>query len=255
MGIFSSKSISNNYNSKYISKSYLNDYEKLSNVYKRFYRTNMQGNGSLMCNWVELLITQPIQTFIISDLNELNGANIGKVKENMNILVSNFKKVFTSDQLNNEIGNLQLNYKEFNAVIDKIITIISNRDIGNNLITVENSHNHRDLLRILKRDVEKLRTDVSNYIDSYEKSGLFYRFFIDVDWRCQNYKDFIDNEINSFALNCEIKIREIESAFHHFEKIIEILNRPEGSIQFDEMKRLILNNFGYIFKEYRTRTN
>ena len=179
MGIFQSKSISENFNSNYIDKSYLNDYNELSNIYKRFYKSNSQGTDSLMFHWVELIISQPTRTYIINDLAELSSDNIIEdVKENIKILIDNFKKIYKNDSANSS----NLSFSDYDKIIESIISSISNREPGHKVIKLTTKYCLTELLQKLKKDISILRKKVSDHIETYKDTYRLTKLFINTYW-------------------------------------------------------------------------
>lgn len=253
MGLYNSKSKSVNYNSNYIESKYLNRYEELSDIYKQLYQVSTGDSNSTVSLWINLILAQPLSTYIIPELRTNSNEKYGEVINNLDTIFENFEKVFTAKDLSTSIDNKNLDIVKYKSSIDNISNSIWSRGQGNSKIGSKIEFTHRDIIRILKKDVEKFKDEVVKYADSYPNSNWFYKLVVNTKWRHKNYEDFIKNEINSFILKCEIKIREIESALEHLENSKKLITKEISD--FKNRGQIIITNFGYMFTEYRTRHN
>lgn len=250
---FVKKSESQNYNTNYIEKKFIKKYEDLSNVYKKMYQLTTGENDCTVSLWINLLLTQPISTYISPTLkSKYDEETYTQLKSDLKLIYDNFKLVFTSEELD-KVPSATLEIDDYKKHIDAIKDAIWSRKPGNSKIENELPFTHRSILLLLKKEVETFRKDVSAYGKSYKASNLVYKMFINTDWRVKNYENFIDNEISAFIMKIDIKIREIESAQVHLNSALNLI--IEEINERKERGPLISTSLAYIFREYRVRHN
>ncbi len=258
MGIFNSKSDSSNYNSNYIKKNIIKRYKSFSEIYKILYQITGGNNDCRISQWVNLLITQPIQTYVVVNLkkNEIEGYQ--EAGNNLTVVINNFKVIFSSSELNFSVNDIDITEEQFRDYITALNNAITARGHGNGIVSKESiKYSHRQLLCILKKDVEKFLKEVSDYAKSYKYSNGFYKLFVNTEWIIDNYNKFVENEIRNFINQIDLKIREIESALEHFQNVSRDIQSEinDAHVQHKSREGVIMSSLGFIFRDYRVKSN
>lgn len=258
MGIFNSKSDTSNYNSNYIEKGFIKRYKSFSEIYKILYQITGGNNDCRVSQWVNLLITQPIQTYVVVNLKKNETDGYREAGNNLTTIINNFKVIFSSSELNFYVNDINITEEQFRDYITALNNAITARGYGNGIVPKDSiRYSHRQLLCILKKDVEKFLKEVSDYSKSYKHSNGFYKLFVNTEWRIDNYNKFIENEIRNFINQIDLKIREVESALEHFQNASNDIQLEinDADRQHKSREGVIMSSLGFIFRDYRVKNN